>query len=261
MDSHHFLFSNCPVFGHASKHILRQWFLCKWFIEETLLGWEGIIRRVGAVLSRMKDGKCDKQIIPFLKNVPFHLWSLVSTVCHMAGGTSQHIKLRILSQRDYLDYPREPNAITRALRMKDGDSSRDWEGKLTTWEMALKTKTEEACSFYEAGRGLQDGSTVNTPLARRLSPSCVACVALSLSLWSSVKGNGKLIHQRGESAGKPNREHLWAWPHLALQRWNCLTRQGACSLRCSHCPCCFLVYAWIPRYFWLSAWCEENTEL
>lgn len=138
------------------------------------------------------------------------------------------------------------------LQMKDGDSSRRLRGSWPLWKMALKTKTKGGLRSWEAGRGLlADGSTVNTPLARSVEPiMCSLCSFKPLNLWSSVKGNGKLIHQRGESAGKPNREHLWPGPAGVPAALEPPHPTGACSLKMFACPCCFLVYAWIPRYFW-----------
>ena len=102
------------------------------------------------------------------------------------------------------------------FQVKQRDSSRRLRGSWLHWETALKTKTEWGLRSWEAGRGLlADGSTVNTLLARRSQCWAIMCSLCSfepLRPWSSVRGSGKLTPQRGESAGKPIREHLGPGP-------------------------------------------------
>lgn len=52
------------------------------------------------------------------------------------------IKLRILRQRDYLDYPSEPNAITRAFANERWRQQSETERELTTLEDGLEDEDE-----------------------------------------------------------------------------------------------------------------------
>ena len=95
----------------------------------------------------------------------------------------------------------------------------------------------------EAGRDLlAEGSTGNSLLPRSVEPiMCSLCSFKPLSLWSSVKGDEKLIHQHGESAGKPIRDHLWPGPTGVPAVLEPPHTTGACSVEMFACPCCFLV--------------------
>lgn len=150
------------------------------------------------------------------------------------------------------------------FQVKQRDSSRRLRGSWLHWETALKTKTEWGLRSWEAGRGLlADGSTVNTLLARR--SQCWAIMCSLCSFESLRRGHlcgavGNSLLSVGRAQGSPSESISGLAPRVSLQLWNRLPGR-ACSLETLACACCFLVYTWMPRYFWLSAWGEENTEL
>ena len=93
------------------------------------------------------------------------------------------IKLRIFRQRDYLDYPSEPNAITRALASETGRQQSETERELAALGDGLEDEDGARAQKLRSRRASWQVAAPLTPYqpgGASAEPSRVARVALSL---------------------------------------------------------------------------------